>query len=129
MTRPCSAFVYSIYLLAFVVGFAIGAVFMVFFAGKALTSGTMLPVGPSVALSWISPLAGIAVFQLIFGFGTECWRGLRFWLLAPVTVYFWLAVFLAIFMSGYVNPTVAGIGAALAIFLSGAVALQKTLRR
>lgn len=43
--------------------------------------------GPALLVFWLAPLAGLAVFQLIFGLIAEHWRGWRFWAYAPWLTY------------------------------------------
>ena len=91
--------------------------------------------GSGAALTWVltistllAGLAGLGVFQAIFGTVTGRWRGWRFWLIAPVLVYglaiasgYWV-------ISGYISlPEAAAILLGLP-FALGLLALRLTRR-
>lgn len=128
MSPRSSAFSYVIYAVAFAAGAAVSWAFMSFFAGQALAPDQSLPVGLLIFLTWLSPLAGLAVFQILFGLLTRHWRGARFWLVAPAVVYGVLAIFFGIVFLGFGDLVEASVGALVAIFICGLLLLHRSLR-
>ena len=91
--------------------------------------GTVAALARVLAIStFLAGLAGLGVFQAIFGTITGRWRGWRFWLIAPLPVYgsaiaagYWV-------MSGYISlPEAAAILLGLPFGL-GLCALRLTRR-
>lgn len=84
----------------------------------------------SPVLFYAAPLAGAALFQLIFGGITGKWRGWRFWLIAIPAVY--LSYFLFVipaFITGYSSLEKVAAVALSVPFIIGLVALYLTRDR
>lgn len=75
--------------------------------------------GPTRLVLWLAPLAGLSVFQLIFGLIAERWRGWRFWAFAPWLTYLPLALaeWAAIALGIALLPAI--LGALVVVFLIG----------
>lgn len=68
--------------------------------------GETFPVGPRrLPMAYaLTPVAGLAVFQLLFGTLTGRWRGGRYWMIAlPVSAVIWGAG-LVLLLEGMVAP-------------------------
>ncbi len=74
----------------------------------------------------LAPLAGLALFQLVFGLLTRRWRSLWFWLVAPIIVYIVLAGAMALLLRGMITMPEAVVLALLLPFACGLVALRLT---
>ncbi|MBN9082707.1 MAG: hypothetical protein BGP04_00780 [Rhizobiales bacterium 62-17] len=110
------------YFLAFILG--IGVTWLIL---SALTTVMFSPNGLDnlgiMALQALSPMAGLAAFQTVFGLLTRRWRGWRFWAIAPLVTYFILVTILLLVFIGYVSIIEAIVLALIAIFTAGLIAL------
>lgn len=93
-----------------------------------LVRGETFPAGPTrlPMLYVLPPLAGLALFQLLFGGLTGLWRGARFWVTALAIVAPVWASGLALVLDARLSP-LAGLGLVLALLaLAGLIALRRT---
>ncbi|MDM7459028.1 MAG: hypothetical protein P3W94_006685 [Paracoccus sp. (in: a-proteobacteria)] len=71
-----------------------------------MLGGETFPIGPQrLPMAYaLTPVAGLAVFQLVFGMLTGRWRGGRYWLVAlPVSALIW-GTGLVLLLEGLVRP-------------------------
>ncbi|MDM7459225.1 MAG: hypothetical protein P3W94_007730 [Paracoccus sp. (in: a-proteobacteria)] len=71
-----------------------------------MLGGETFPIGPQrLPMAYaLTPVAGLAVFQLVFGMLTGRWRGGRYWLIAlPVSALIW-GTGLFLLLEGLVRP-------------------------
>ncbi|MBC9245504.1 hypothetical protein H4P12_01975 [Paracoccus sp. 11-3] len=78
----------------------------------------------AIVLNWLSPLAGLAAFQLGFGLVTGRWRNLHFWLVAPLITYAAVAIGMALAAKGWLDLIGAGILVLVGLFSAGLIALS-----
>lgn len=90
-----------------------------------LLGGETFPAGPTrlPMVYVLTPLAVLAVFQIVFGALTGRWRGWRFWALAlPVSAILWGAG-LILFLDGRAAPLALLLAEAVAHLLVATIAL------
>lgn len=111
------------FLLAFIAGAAAaGAVYYLGVIGMLGTPGAM---NVGYLLTVMSPLAGLSVFQLLFGM-TGRWRGWRFWAVALPVVYLIILGLFVLALQGMLQMTVALPVAAVLLLLAGIWGLSLT---
>ncbi|MBW7055828.1 hypothetical protein KY389_03850 [Paracoccus bogoriensis] len=106
--------------LAALPALAVGAGVLVVLGGETFPIGpTRLPM-----VYLVTPLAVLAVFQIVFGGLTGRWRGWRFWALAlPVSAILW-GTGLILFLDGRAAPVPLLLAEAAAHLLVAALALE-----
>ncbi|MCR4264901.1 hypothetical protein [Nitratireductor sp. ZSWI3] len=125
MNNRSTSFDVTTYVLAFVVGAGTIWLFMVQLASGMFAPGNSDSIGAFTILMLLSPFAGLAVFQLIFGLIARRWRGVWFWLYAPMMVYLIIGVFFFAAFGGYASALEA---VALVLICTFAVGLFALLR-
>lgn len=110
------------YVLAFVIG--AGVAYLVLRLSVQNLFGTVGGANIAFVLNWLSPLAGLAAFQLTFGLATGRWRHLRFWLVAPLVTYAVAAICIMLLTMGWLDIFGAGILALVGLFSAGLIALS-----
>ncbi|WCR01970.1 hypothetical protein [Paracoccus saliphilus] len=119
MTHRSTAFDFFAYTAAFVIGLGTVWLFTAQFVGQIFTPGSLRSPDTGTILIMLTPLGGLAIFQLVFGLTTRRWRAFRFWLYAPLIVYLIIGLIgLAVF-SGTVSVIEAAVLAAVLIFAVG----------
>lgn len=122
MTGKVRIFELVSYALAFVIG--AGVTYLVLTLSVQNLFGSEDEVEIALVLNWLSPLAGLAAFQLTFGLATGRWRSLRFWLIAPLITCAVAAICIMLLVSGWLDMTGAGILALVSLFSAGLIALS-----
>lgn len=135
MSGKVSAVELLAYVLAFVAGVAVIYLVVTLSAqimlGPGIGGGGIVGGGGMAAgfiLNWLSPLAGVAVFQLLFGFGTGRWRNARFWMIAPLATYAIVGLSFLLMGTGLLDLRATVILALVALFSAGIVALTLSAR-
>lgn len=130
MSGKVSAVELLAYVLAFVAGVAVTYLVVTLSAQMMLGPGIVGGGGMAegVILNWLSPLAGMAVFQLLFGFGTGRWRNARFWMIAPLVTYAIVGLSFLLMGTGLTDLRATVILALVALFSAGIFALTLSAR-